>query len=176
MRIVHLPVTTSTSDIIKKLGIHDEDVLVYADIQTKGRGTNGKTWCSAPGNLHMSFSTSYRDDPKLLSYITCCALHKTISFYAKYSKNIQIKPPNDILVSYKKISGILIENVFDKKFVIGIGVNLENAPINESTCFIDAFGVCPRIPEFIDYFLSTLQFVRNINEVKIKRYYYRHSY
>lgn len=48
----------------------------------------------------------------------------------------QYKWPNDILINKKKVAGILIE--YDQtNIIIGIGLNLKVAPLNNSTCLQD---------------------------------------
>ena len=46
---------------------------------------------------------------------------------------LEIKKPNDILYANKKLAGILVELKADL-LVIGIGINLEIAPIPDSIC------------------------------------------
>ncbi len=52
----HYPIITSTNDEAKKL-MDDgapEGTVVRADVQTAGRGRQGRRWVSDPGNLYMS--------------------------------------------------------------------------------------------------------------------------
>ena len=44
-----------------------------------------------------------------------------------------MKWPNDVLVNDKKIAGILIE-VVKEVAIVGIGVNIDKAPLREATC------------------------------------------
>lgn len=54
---------------------------------------------------------------------------------------LQYKWPNDILIDGKKISGILLEKVYNSNWlVIGIGININNAPLFTATCISD-YGI-----------------------------------
>ena len=111
---------------------------VFANLQTKGRGTYGKKWISMKGNLFLSiffplkkkyptFSEFYIINPILISEII-----KKIS----KNKNINLKFPNDIFLNKKKICGILQEIItYQKKhfLIVGIGLNLiANPKINKN--------------------------------------------
>ena len=64
-----------------------------------------------------------------MTYINCFLIKKLLSFYCK--KKISIKAPNDLLVSKKKISGILQEVIKKDKeiyMIVGIGINLVKNP------------------------------------------------
>ena len=126
---------TSTNDIAinlikekkKKVG------CVYADIQTKGRGMQGKDWISDKGNLFTSiFFPLEKNYPSFneFSIINPVIISSVIENFCE-RKNISFKWPNDILVNKKKICGILQEIITlkEKKFlIIGIGLNIESNP------------------------------------------------
>jgi BirA family biotin operon repressor/biotin-[acetyl-CoA-carboxylase] ligase len=105
--------------------------LVVAGEQTAGRGRQGRRWHTPPG-VALAFSMVLR--PKLfgsfpISYLTglgglavCTALQD------EYGLQAEIKWPNDVLVSGKKLAGVLVETSWqggDPKFaVLGIGINV----------------------------------------------------
>ena len=103
--------------------------LVYADIQTQGKGTHGKTWYTdEEGNIAFSFFIEMNCNIQKLQGITIEIAKLIISiFKQKYKIDLEIKEPNDIVYKSKKIGGILTqtkvikENV--KYLVIGIGIN-----------------------------------------------------
>ncbi len=107
---------------------------VYADKQTKGKGTYGKKWISTKGNLFISiFFNLKKNYPSFdeFSIINPVIISNVIRKFCK-KKNISIKWPNDIFVKRKKICGILQELIThnNKKFlIIGIGINLVTNPI-----------------------------------------------
>ena len=111
-----------------------ETGYVYADKQTKGKGTYGKKWISTKGNLFISiFFNLKKNYPSFheFSIINPVIISDVIKNFCK-KKNISIKWPNDIFVKKKKICGILQELIThkNKKFlIIGIGINLVSNPI-----------------------------------------------
>ena len=166
---------TSTNDIainlIKKE--QKETGCVYAETQTKGRGTHGKEWISDKGNLfgsiffplknnYPSFNEFSTINPLIISYV--------IKHFCK-KKNINLKFPNDILVNGKKICGILQELIVlnSKKFlIIGIGVNIISNPEikdkYQATNILLETQKEPKIREIIDIIVSSYEeFFINLN-------------
>jgi BirA family biotin operon repressor/biotin-[acetyl-CoA-carboxylase] ligase len=124
--------TTSTNDVIEKLA-HDgvrEGAVVFAESQTHGRGRLGRQWAS-PARKGLWFSVLLRPDlrPQLATQLTVAsavALRNAIE--ARTSLRAEIKWPNDILVSGRKVAGILIELSAEldriKYVLVGIGVDV----------------------------------------------------
>jgi len=84
--------------------------IIWAKTQTAGRGRQGKTWQSKPGNLFMSIILWPSSDAEALhqlSFVTAIAVQKTLGFLEK--KALSFKWPNDILLNGKKLAGILLE-------------------------------------------------------------------
>ena len=106
---------------------------VYAEEQTKGRGTKGKKWISNKGNLFSSiFFPLNKNYPPFneFSIINPVIVSEVINkFCAK--KKISFKFPNDVLVSGRKICGILQEVIYldsNKFLIVGIGINIISNP------------------------------------------------
>ena len=125
---------TSTNDTAMSLIKEKKEIgCVYADNQTKGRGTYGKKWISNKGNLfgtvffpleskYPSFSEFSIINPVIISSVVRRFCRK---------KKVSLKWPNDVFVDGKKICGILQELItFNSKtfLVIGIGLNVESNP------------------------------------------------
>ncbi len=108
--------------------------IVIANFQKKGRGTMGKKWVSYNGNLFISiFFELKKNMPnfKEFSIINPIIIKKILNNYSKFG--IQIKWPNDLLIKSKKVCGILQEIIkCDKKnfLIIGIGINTLKSPNN----------------------------------------------
>jgi len=106
---------------------------VYAEFQTKGKGTHGKQWISKKGNLFSSiFFPLKKSYPKFneFSIINSVLVCEVIKKFCKKNK-VAIKWPNDVFVNGKKISGILQELITfnnTKFLVIGIGINIVSSP------------------------------------------------
>ena len=106
--------------------------IIIAEKQIKGRGQYGKIWTSYKGNLFISIFfpiDKINLSIKNLTKVNCLLVKKLISYF--YKGKIYIKPPNDLLINKKKITGILQETLTksDQKFIIvGIGINLIKSP------------------------------------------------
>lgn len=125
---------SSTNDYLKEAagkGNLPEGTVVWAMVQTKGKGQHNNIWLSEPGqNLTLSILLKPQNllaaEAFQLSKSITLAVYNTISHFV--SGNIGIKWPNDLFIDQRKISGILIENsiVGDKvkQCIVGIGVNV----------------------------------------------------
>ena len=132
---------------------------VYANIQTKGRGTHGKEWISKKGNLFCSiFFPLENNYPTFneFSIINPIIVSNIIKNFCK-NMSVNLKFPNDVFVNKKKICGILQETLtFEgvKFLIIGIGINVVSNPnINnnyESTNIFLETRKKPEIKEIID--------------------------
>ena len=132
-KIIKLNAIPSTNDYLKeryKSGKVFDDVLVWTENQTSGRGQRNKKWISEPfTSLTFSIYKQFNNlliNPFKLNAVVCLAI---INVLEKLSiPKLLIKWPNDILSENKKIGGILIENFFNrgkiKASVIGVGLNL----------------------------------------------------
>ena len=107
--------------------------FVYADLQTRGRGTYGKKWVSKKGNFFGSIFFPLRknypsfDQFSLINPVIISSIIK--KFCDK--KKIKLKFPNDIFLNGRKICGILQEviSVNRKNFIIiGVGLNMTSNP------------------------------------------------
>ncbi|MCZ4282012.1 biotin--[acetyl-CoA-carboxylase] ligase [Kiloniella laminariae] len=127
----------STNDEVRLLaetGAQDRTV-VWALRQSAGRGRQGRTWVSPEGNLY--FSLLLRPEVAIaeaanLSFVAALALADAIK---KINPEItpSLKWPNDVLVSSKKISGVLLESKSTASgaldfLIMGIGVNIRTYP------------------------------------------------
>ena len=124
--------TTSTNDVIEKLARDGakEGAVVFAESQTQGRGRLGRTWTS-PARKGLWFSLLLRPplSPQAATQLTVAAavaLRNAIEAQTRLKS--EIKWPNDILISGKKVSGILTELSAEldriKYVLVGIGVNV----------------------------------------------------
>ena len=106
---------------------------IYADTQTKGRGSRGKKWVSEVGNLFGSIFFPLKNNyPPFneFSMINPVIISEVIKKFCE-GKKISFKWPNDIFVNGRKICGILQEVITSnsKKFlIIGIGINIISSP------------------------------------------------
>ncbi|MGB3221191.1 MAG: biotin--[acetyl-CoA-carboxylase] ligase [Desulforhopalus sp.] len=108
---------------------------VVAEYQTKGRGRLGKDWHSVQGKgLYCSIvvrpkNIALEDYPKIT---LVAGLSVALVLDRLTDRKTQLKWPNDIYISGKKIAGILTESSvlresFQRRYaVIGIGINVNN--------------------------------------------------
>ena len=107
--------------------------LVYADLQTHGRGTKGRKWVSDKGNLFASlFFPLEKEFPSFAEFavINPVIISDVIISFCE-TKNISFKFPNDIFLNKKKICGILQEIITYNNInylIIGIGMNIISNP------------------------------------------------
>ena len=126
---------TSTNDaaidLIKKK--NKSSGLVYADLQTHGRGTHGRKWVSDKGNLFTSlFFPLKKEFPSFaeFSVINPVIITDAIISFCE-TANISLKFPNDIFLNRKKICGILQETINFNNInylIVGIGMNVISNP------------------------------------------------
>lgn len=134
LQIDKLHTIDSTNDYLKSLIKENKlqnDKVVWALEQTKGRGQIGTTWSSESGkNLTFSvFRKVQRLSVNEQFYALMAASLAIKEVLEKLLiKNVTVKWPNDILSDKKKICGILIENVIKggklEAMIIGIGLNV----------------------------------------------------
>ncbi|MFL6754020.1 MAG: biotin--[acetyl-CoA-carboxylase] ligase [Sphingomicrobium sp.] len=120
---------STNTDIIADGDAVEGDWLVALD-QLTGRGRQGRTWISSAGNFYGSTLVRLREsDPpaQTLSLAAGLALIETIDI-AVPRQPLMLKWPNDIMLSGKKLAGILLERS-GERIAVGFGVNLAGAPV-----------------------------------------------
>ena len=130
--LIFLEMVESTNTLAKELGDRDAShgTVVIAERQTHGRGRRGREWASPPGgNIYMSILLRPNiaiKDAALLTLLAAVASARALR--GSTGLKIEIKWPNDLMVSGRKLGGILTETkTIDKKVVfavIGIGINV----------------------------------------------------
>ena len=159
---------TSTNDVAINMIKESQKKhgCVYADIQTKGRGTQGRKWISNRGDFFASIFFPLKDNyPPFNEFSIINPILKSgvIKHYCE-KKNINFKFPNDIFINGKKICGILQELITSngKSFlIIGIGVNLVSNPkINnkyQTTNILLETKKKPKVKEIIDLIILSYE-------------------
>ena len=107
-----------------------DGAVIISDTQTGGRGRFDRKWFSPPGGIWMTIILQpdlKMQDLSNMTLLTASAITETL--FKNYKISVNIKWPNDIYCSGKKLCGILAESekVNDKIYlVIGIGINVNN--------------------------------------------------
>lgn len=123
---------STNSDVIEAARAGAEEGLVItADAQTSGRGRLGRTWISAPG-ASLALSMLLRPIVPVarwgwLPLLAGVALADAIDDHIEVGRK-GLKWPNDLLIDGRKCAGILAEAAVPGTVVIGVGVNLTEAP------------------------------------------------
>lgn len=115
--------------------------VIYADRQTAGQGSRGRTWQSQKeGNFLATYilPLSAQEHPHYLTLYpisnACFQLMKDLL----PEESVQIKWPNDLLVNEQKIAGMLHELTAHNGqdyFIAGIGINIAWCPSQADTHF-----------------------------------------
>jgi BirA family biotin operon repressor/biotin-[acetyl-CoA-carboxylase] ligase len=140
-----------------------EGTLIYAEEQTAGKGRKDRAWFSpARSGLYFSLVLRPKQPQKfwpILTHVASVALVDTLKNLSdctpiSHPLDVDIKWPNDVLLSGKKCAGILIETAAAKggnsAAVVGIGVNVRAGSVpptleSEATCLDDMIhGSVPR--------------------------------
>jgi BirA family transcriptional regulator, biotin operon repressor / biotin---[acetyl-CoA-carboxylase] ligase len=130
-REVHLfPEVASTNTLAMEMASKGapEGTIVLAEAQTCGKGRRGRKWISPRGNLYLS--VVLRPDVPLHKspVITLTgAVAVASAIRGMYGLKASIKWPNDILISGRKVCGLLTEMSAEqdrvRHIVLGIGID-----------------------------------------------------
>ncbi len=133
--------------------------LVYAESQTAGRGRSGRRWVS-PAGSGLYFSLLLRPEQPLsrwvlLTHGASVALALTLQELSDegnipHPLDLELKWPNDVLLSGKKVAGMLLETAdmggTISAVVVGVGVNVNPIQLpgdlsDRATSISEAAGV-----------------------------------
>ena len=142
--------------------------LVIADIQTKGKGTHGRTWYTdEKNNIAFSFFAELKCDIRKLDGITLEIAKIIVDIFKTiYKIDVSIKEPNDIVIKDKKIGGILTETKVlsgsAEYIVVGIGINTSKMHFTEdikdiATSIKKEFNVDVASEDFIAEFCNKFE-------------------
>jgi len=130
VRVVDSIDSTNRLLMTEALAGASDGCVIAAEHQQAGRGRRGRSWQATPGGGLM-FSVLWRFDGGLqaiggLSLAVGLAVARAVNRHSSHVA--QLKWPNDILVGYRKLAGILIEIQGDMHgmafAVAGVGLNV----------------------------------------------------
>ena len=138
---------------------------MVSEVQTQGRGRSGRTWESPKGGLWFSIVTRPRipvDRISLLQFLFASALRKGIDDVCGVQS--EVKWPNDLVVDWKKLAGILIETRISGPelayAVVGVGLNVNLSPgelPSGATSIFLASGKRFRLEKMLNSILTVLE-------------------
>ncbi len=115
-----------------------EGAVVIAETQTGGKGRLGRKWISPKGNLYLSVVLRPAVPAHRAPLVTLMgAVAVASAARSQYGVQASIKWPNDVLISGRKVAGLLTEMSAEqdriKHIVLGIGVdvNMNTAELPE---------------------------------------------
>ena len=130
-KIIYYEQLDSTNTKVSELAAQgaEHGTVVVATRQTAGKGRRGREWESSGDNIYMSmllkpdFET---EKAPMLTLVMAYSVAKVLG--ANGFSDIQIKWPNDLILSGKKVCGILTEMHLQgttiHHVVIGVGINV----------------------------------------------------
>jgi BirA family biotin operon repressor/biotin-[acetyl-CoA-carboxylase] ligase len=131
--VISMDTVDSTNTVAMELGERDapHGTVVVADRQTMGRGRLGRQWVSSAGNIFMSILLRPTVTPANAALLTMtAAVACARALREATGLLVEIKWPNDLVVSDKKLGGILTEMKSRGTrilfVVVGIGINLNS--------------------------------------------------
>lgn len=126
--VVYYEEVESTQDLALRLAEQGKhSILVVAERQSKGRGRLARHWVSPYGGIWFSFIIKPRhlSNIGMISLLSALAVCHAIN--SNYKLDAMIKWPNDVVIRYRKVAGILVDASMEQDemhyAVIGIGIN-----------------------------------------------------
>ena len=126
---------SSTNDVARELAASgaSEGTCILAREQTAGRGRQGRSWSSPPDEglyLSLILRPNIRAaDSAVITLAAAVAVAEVLTL--DFDVRTDIKWPNDVLASGRKICGILVESAVERErtqyAIMGIGVNVAQA-------------------------------------------------
>lgn len=100
---------------------------VLADTQTAGRGRLGRRWVDAPGRCLLLSALVYSPPGAEGLLGPAMALAAAQALAEMGVRGLAIKWPNDVLLSGRKIAGVLAEGPVHGLIAVGVGVNVNGS-------------------------------------------------
>ena len=124
---IHGSIGSTNAELVELAGHRSIDgVVCLAETQTAGRGRRGRQWLSPPGaSIALSLGRVLDVPPAqvgALSLVVGLAVADALS-----DAGVRLKWPNDLLLSGRKLGGILVELVSggsSSTVVVGVGINV----------------------------------------------------
>ena len=127
-RLLWLPSCGSTNDEARAVWDDPGIAAVATEVQTAGRGRRGHTWFSPPGcGLYFTWIVRTPLPPAHAGVLPLLAGVVTAQFCERRGVHPSLKWPNDLLLSGRKLAGILCESRVQGphlQALVGIGLNL----------------------------------------------------
>lgn len=138
-KIIYFDVLDSTNKKARELALEGagSGTVVVADMQTAGRGRRGRNWDSPAGeNIYMSVLLKPEMEASKAPMLTLVMAYSVAKVLERNGfDKVQIKWPNDLILSKKKVCGILTEMEMTGTeighVIIGVGINANQKVFSE---------------------------------------------
>ena len=137
---VHFELGSTNAHLLETVSTDkDSGVICLAEQQTSGRGRRGRTWVSPfGGNLYLSLLWRFANGAAQLAGLSLAmAIAITRALRESGLNTVAVKWPNDILVSKRKLAGILLEIAGEASgpcfVVVGVGLNIRASTAEMAT-------------------------------------------
>jgi BirA family biotin operon repressor/biotin-[acetyl-CoA-carboxylase] ligase len=168
IRINHLDSVDSTQTFASEMMKSErEGDVVIADVQTGGKGREGRSWESDSGGLWMTVvlrPPAGRVLEKMV-YIAAKSVVRTLEEFGV--RGSYIKPPNDVFCNGKKIAGVLADTVMvgeTSRVYLGVGVDVNNDTTRNKIISAMATSASEQLGRKIDLSQFTVSFLKNLDE------------
>ncbi|UPT73105.1 MAG: biotin--[acetyl-CoA-carboxylase] ligase [Elusimicrobiota bacterium] len=176
MKIVRRRTIASTQDELRRLAAAGapDGTVVWADVQTGGRGRLGRRWRSPKGGLYASWLLRPRFAPARLAELSLACGEALAAALRGFGAATTVKPPNDVLAlgadgKARKLCGILCEasgtgTTLDW-VIVGFGVNVNNPPpLKRATSLREVAGRRVAVPSVLRACLARLSRARRAGD------------
>ena len=166
-KVIYDTIASTQNEIINfdryKKVLNNNNFYVQSLEQEKGTGRGKKKWISPKGNIYLTINQKLKATVALKNnFYICYLIHK---FFKKtHNINLEYKWPNDLFYQNKKIVGVVVKSTIlgnNSYLKTGIGININNTPLIESTSLSrilkkksNIIELSNKIIDFIEYNLS----------------------
>ncbi len=153
----HLETCPSTNTwALEHLATLKEGDVVFTEQQTAGRGQHGRNWRSPEGVLTTSFILESVPLSGFSLAVGLAVIFAVEDLIPDLAGKLQLKWPNDLYISERKLGGILCE-AKGQKLVIGIGLNCRSdLPVAEAISLHQLTDFVPSNLELLEKLRQTL--------------------
>lgn len=162
--LIFVEATPSTNDfgkvIVERMLAESEEIrltVIIAGEQTAGRGRAGRAWTSLPGALALSAIVPWPEGAGRVRLPIETGILLAHGLAAAFGVEVRLKWPNDLLVSRKKLGGLLVEARSNDEgegwAVVGLGLNVRGTRADldarglAGASSLEASGVAPALLE-----------------------------
>ena len=190
-KVIYDTIASTQNEIINfdryKKVLNNNNFYVQSLEQEKGTGRGKKKWISPKGNIYLTINQKLKATAALKNnFYICYLIHK---FFKKtHDIDLKYKWPNDLFYQNKKIVGVVVKSTIlgnNSYLKTGIGININNTPLIESTSLSRILKKKSNIIEFSNKIIDFIEYnlpkeipnqilVRYLNKYMLKNFKLNH--